>query len=522
MSAYDMTFSDAIYGASRRYVSRERLETMLEHEEELLIERLGATAGDNRRFFVFADTVAARSFRRHDESHGWMGLRFQHAPRAKFSNIILHVRMLDTENLLQQEALGIAGVNLIYGAAFNHQNPRTLIGSLLDDLKPGRIEVDMIRFSGPAFAGVDNRIMSLELVVQKLTRATLFRPDGEVVQASDAFYKKPILVERGSFRPVTYVTNDMLDGAKRLFEQEDGVAGAEPAILMEITMKNLLSHGPLDLHLDRLPRPVTPNVLRQALEVLDRHTIHRKDDITDLQAGTVGRGAGDHLRDLTGADDPLAANPELSPLADVDLRVGEAGSQGRDGFVAHAGPVELDVLEAPQATEQREGRGIDLQAVDPDMTEIAEPWEKPEILRAPLPAGVDDGLQATFAAGHREIVVVDLRPEGLESLLGRLVHPELVIFQRRSGDLGHRTGWPLRECLEEPLRFERQSHGPGRGLQGWFHRGVRRRLFPGRLPFPFPFPFLGRGGRVEVAANDVDGTAGDLEIPSTGRLGEGP
>jgi len=226
MSAYDMTFSDAIYGASRRYVSRERLETMLEHEEELLIERLGATAGDNRRFFVFADTVAARSFRRHDESHGWMGLRFQHAPRAKFSNIILHVRMLDTENLLQQEALGIAGVNLIYGAAFNHQNPRTLIGSLLDDLKPGRIEVDMIRFSGPAFAGVDNRIMSLELVVQKLTRATLFRPDGEVVQASDAFYKKPILVERGSFRPVTCVTNDMLDGAKRLFEQEDGVAGA--------------------------------------------------------------------------------------------------------------------------------------------------------------------------------------------------------------------------------------------------------------------------------------------------------
>jgi hypothetical protein len=112
----------------------------------------------------------------------------------------------------------------------------------------------MIRFSGPAFAGVDNRIMSLELVVQKLTCATLFRPDGEVVQASDAFYKKPILVERGSFRPVTHVTNDMLDGAKRLFEQERGVTDAEPAILMEITMKNLLSHGPLDLQdfLDRV------------------------------------------------------------------------------------------------------------------------------------------------------------------------------------------------------------------------------------------------------------------------------
>ena len=254
MSAYDMTFSDAIYGSSPRYVSRERLETMLGHEQRLLIERLGATASDTRRFFVFADTVAARSFRRHDESHGWMGLRFQHAPHADFSDIIVHVRMLDTENLLQQEALGITGVNLIYGAAFNHQDPRRLIGSLLDDLKPGRIEVDMIRFSGPAFPDVDNRIMSLELVVQKLTRATLFRPDGEVVQASDAFYKRPILVERGSFRPVTHVTNDMLDGAKRLFEREQGVEGEEPAILMEITIKNLLSHGPLDLHdfLDRI------------------------------------------------------------------------------------------------------------------------------------------------------------------------------------------------------------------------------------------------------------------------------
>ncbi len=254
MSAYDMTFSDAIYGSSPRYVSRERLETMLGHEQRLLIERLGATASDTRRFFVFADTVAARSFRRHDESHGWMGLRFQHAPHADFSDIIVHVRMLDAENLLQQEALGITGVNLIFGAAFNHQDPRTLIGSLLDDLKPGRIEVDMIRFSGPAFPDVDNRIMSLELVVQKLTRATLFRPDGEVVQASDAFYKRPILVERGSFRPVTHVTNDMLDGAKRLFEREQGVEGEEPAILMEITIKNLLSHGPLDLHdfLDRI------------------------------------------------------------------------------------------------------------------------------------------------------------------------------------------------------------------------------------------------------------------------------
>ena len=254
ISAYDMTFSDAIYGAGDRYVSRARLETMLSHEFDLILERLDDTLGADRRFFAFADTVAARSFRRHDESHGWMGLRFQHEPRAPFSEIILHVRMLDEENLVQQEALGIFGVNLFYGAAYHSGDPRALIKSLSDDLRPGRIEVDMIRFSGPAFIGIDNRIMNLELIVQGLTQSALFRPDGEVVQAADAFYKKPLLVERGSFRPVTLVTNDMLDGALRMFEREDGVPDEKPEILMEITMQNLLSGGQLDLRdfLDRV------------------------------------------------------------------------------------------------------------------------------------------------------------------------------------------------------------------------------------------------------------------------------
>jgi len=254
ISAYDMSFSDAIYGGCERYVSRARLATMLTHEMDLLIERLDRTLGAERHFFVLADTVAARSFRRHDESHGWMGLRFQHAPRAPFSEIILHVRMLDPENLQQQEALGIFGVNLLHGAFHLAESPEALIASLMDDLAPGRIYVDMIRFSGPAFAGVDNRIMSLQLVVQGLTKATLFRSDGEVVQAADAFYKKPLLVERGSFRPVTLLTDDMLACARRMFEKEASVAGTQPEILMEITMKNLLSTGHLDLRdfLDRV------------------------------------------------------------------------------------------------------------------------------------------------------------------------------------------------------------------------------------------------------------------------------
>ncbi|MEO6847526.1 MAG: TonB-dependent receptor [Chthoniobacterales bacterium] len=254
ISAYDMTFSDAIYGSGGRYVSRERLMKMLDHELELLHERLDATVGDRKTFFVFANTVAARSIRHREEAHGWLGIRFQTAPMAPFNEIIVHVRMLDTRNIEQQEGLGIIGVNLIYGAFYHYHKPEAMIASLLDDLSPERMEVDMIRFSGPDFKEVDNRLMSLQLVSQGLTNATLFRADGEVVQAADAFYKKPLLVERGSFRPVTKVTNDMLDCAKNLFLKEDGLDGEEPEVLMEITMQNLLRSGELDLRdfLDRV------------------------------------------------------------------------------------------------------------------------------------------------------------------------------------------------------------------------------------------------------------------------------
>src|SRR5438067_6595580 len=120
MSAYDMTFSDAIYGPCERYVSRVRLQTMLDREYELLIERLDKKLGGQRTFFVFADTVAARSFKQRNESHGWLGVRFQAAPRGEPSQIIIHVRMLDESNVDQQEALGIIGVNLLFGA-FYHQ-----------------------------------------------------------------------------------------------------------------------------------------------------------------------------------------------------------------------------------------------------------------------------------------------------------------------------------------------------------------------------------------------------------------
>src|SRR3982751_2802129 len=157
MSAYDMTFSDAIYGPTDRYVSRVRLQTMLDREYDLLLERLDQKIGSHRTFFVFADTVAARSFKQRNEAHGWLGVRFQSEPRGPSSQIIVHVRMLDESNVDQQEALGVTGVNLLY-AAFYYAQPERLISSLQENLAGGRIEVDMIKFSGPAYEGVDNRL----------------------------------------------------------------------------------------------------------------------------------------------------------------------------------------------------------------------------------------------------------------------------------------------------------------------------------------------------------------------------
>ena len=254
ISAYDMTFSDAIYGKSSRFVSRQRLGEMLDKEYGLLIERLDEKSGAEKTFFAFADTVAARSYQSKNESHGWMGIRFQSAPRSQPNEIILHVRMLDEENPAQQEALGVMGVNLIYGAYFYRKDLRGLIGSLLDDLDSTRVEIDVIRFSGPDFAMVDNRIMCLELVTQGLAQAVLFRGDGEVIQAADAFHHKPLLVERGSFRPPTNVSNDMLECGRTMFLMEEDLNGEHPEILLEITMKHLMRSGQLDLQdfLDRV------------------------------------------------------------------------------------------------------------------------------------------------------------------------------------------------------------------------------------------------------------------------------
>ena len=246
ISAYDMTVSDAFYGTCERYVCRQRLQSMLDYEFERNLSQLNETLGSTKAFFAFGDTVSARNFKGTNECHGWMGVKFQVHPRDQPSQVIIHVRMLDADNALQQEALGIVGVNLLHGAFFRHHEPGRLVESLLDNLSIQRLEIDMIEFSGIAFQEVDNRVMSLKLVQLGLSNAAMFAANGTVLQPSEILYKKPILVERGSFRPVTHVHIDMLRCAHEKFLQEPGVEGEEVVQFMEITMSNLLATGELD------------------------------------------------------------------------------------------------------------------------------------------------------------------------------------------------------------------------------------------------------------------------------------
>jgi len=253
MSAYDMKFSDEIYGKCARYVSQERLISMLDHEYGLIEERLSEMRGAQSRFFAFANSVATRNREGTNDAHGWLGLRFQTEPMGKPNDVFIHVRMWDKDAIQQQEALGIVGVNLIF-AAFNYRNNvEEFVKSLADNVGIDRIEVDIITVGGPQLQHVDNRLLSLLLVQHGLTNAVLFGPNNSVLQPSEVLYKKAILVERGSFRPVTLVNVDMLRCASAQFVQEPEVQGHDVVVLMEITMLNLLAEGAID-HPDFLAR----------------------------------------------------------------------------------------------------------------------------------------------------------------------------------------------------------------------------------------------------------------------------
>ena len=279
ISAYDMAVSDAVYGPTPRYVSRQRLQSMLDHEWSLLLERLDKARGDRTKFFVFADTVAARSYRHAEEGHGWLGIRFQPELRAPPCQIIIHARMWDPDNPRQQEALGILGVNLIHAAFHYRDRPEVLIGTLMDGLTRDRMEVDMIKFSGQGFSGVDNRLMSLQLVQQRLTNAALFAPDGEVVEPAELLHGMPVLIERGSFRPVTHVTLDMMEQSLALMRAEppDPAGGddrREPVALLEMTLRNLMALDERVDHEDFLARMDTLRVLGRTVMISNYSRFH--------------------------------------------------------------------------------------------------------------------------------------------------------------------------------------------------------------------------------------------------------
>ena len=249
MSAYDKAFSDAIYGVEKdgRYVTQARLKTMLKHEMQLVEERIDRKSNPDYRFFSYANTVATIDFSKRYKGHGWIGLRFQLDPNQKeHDEIILHIRFKQNEARLQQETLGILGVNLIYGAFFKFNRPKKLLKYLYDHIDKDTIEIDMVNFTGPNFRDVDNRLMSLQLIKNNMTDAVMFGPDGNNLLPAAALYKKNILALRGSFRPVTKVNMDMFQKSYDIFVRDETVDMDKTIVIFEITLSNLRASGEID------------------------------------------------------------------------------------------------------------------------------------------------------------------------------------------------------------------------------------------------------------------------------------
>ena len=239
ISAYDMQFSDSIYGKSSRYVSRDRLNAMLDLEYKLIIERLGEKRGNESTFFSFANTVASRSFTRDVDGQGWIGVKFQSSPCSEPSQIDIHVHLQAKDVSEDQENIGALGVNLIYAALTYHQEPEKLLKSLMDELSYDELEIDMVDFSGPAFEHIDNRLMALRLVEYGMTHGAMFNAKGEIVHPADILYKKAVLIERSRFNPPTLLNINMMDCAQEAFLDDHGIPVDELSVISEMTLHNL-------------------------------------------------------------------------------------------------------------------------------------------------------------------------------------------------------------------------------------------------------------------------------------------
>jgi len=248
MSAYDMAFSDAIYGVeeSGRYVSRNRLTKMLKHEFQLLTERLHGKKYNAKKFFAFADTVTTLNFSKANDPHGWLGIRVQHEVGSPTNDIIIHVRLLDSDTRLQSKVLGILGVNLVFAAYYYADDQQTMIESLVDNLSIGSVEIDLVKVSGPVFENANSRLLNLYLIAKGFAKAAIFKPNGKAAQIKDYLYKKNIIILRTKYRQKSLPNFDLFNLAVEQFKKNTSAKEDDTVVLIEVLMGNVLEEN-LDL-----------------------------------------------------------------------------------------------------------------------------------------------------------------------------------------------------------------------------------------------------------------------------------
>lgn len=242
MSAYDMAFSDAIYGAeeSGRYVSRTRLRKMLSHEFSLLPERLHGDKYDKRLFFAFADTVTTLNYSKTNDPHGWLGIRFQHEVGGPTNDIIVHIRLLDSDTTLQQKVIGVIGVNLVFAAYYYRDDIQTLIESLADNLPIGSVEIDLVKVKGPVFDDVNERMTNMYLIAKGFSKGAIFRADGKAVQVKDFLYKKNIFILRTKYRQKSLPNFDLFNKAIEQFKKNTNATDENLVFMIEVLMSDVL------------------------------------------------------------------------------------------------------------------------------------------------------------------------------------------------------------------------------------------------------------------------------------------
>ncbi len=247
VSAYDKRFSDSFYNNNKkgRHVSEQRLQKMLNYEFKE-VTRLLHTENEETTFFALANTVEVLNFMKTNKSHGWMGVKFQLTPNSKPNEVIIHIKLLENDALLQQSTIGVLGVNLLFACKYYHDSPNTFLKSLTDNLSVDRFRITMMRMSGPNLDYIDNKLLAVQLVKNKMTRTIMFDKHGNVQQPSDMLYKKNVLAFRGSFMPVTYIAKDILNKSMALFALDEDYEVDNTLSFCELSLNNILSKGEVD------------------------------------------------------------------------------------------------------------------------------------------------------------------------------------------------------------------------------------------------------------------------------------